>query len=145
MAAYVRQRPPSWFWLAAGVIALWGAIGCIACYMQVTADAASLAALPAYDRALHQAMPAWYNWVYAVAVGSGLLGGIALLMRKQVAKPLFVVSLIAVVVQFGYIFATTDLLAVKGASAALFPLFILIVAVVQIWFADYARQRGWVV
>ena len=66
-------------------------------------------------------------------------------MRSATARVLFIVSLIAIMVQFGYLFAATDLLAVKGAGVVLpFPIFITVIAGVQVWFAGVARRRGWI-
>jgi hypothetical protein len=58
---------------------------------------------------------------------------------------LYVLSLVGVVIQFGYVFAGTDLLAHKGAAATVpFPLFIALMGVVQIVLARLAARRGWV-
>ena len=81
--------------------------------------------------------------VYALATWGGLLGGIALLLRRRLALALFVISLIAVIIQFGWVFGATDILTVKGAWTAIFPLFILAIALFQIWFANNAAKRGW--
>lgn len=142
---YLRQRPPMWFWLVATVLLLWGAMGCFACYMQFTRGADAMPNPTDYDRQLFASLPAWYNYVYAVAVGAGLLGAVALLARSAAARLLFTVSLIAIIVQFGYAFLATDLIAQKGAMATLpFPLFIFAVAMFAIWFSGFARRRGWI-
>ncbi|URW76160.1 hypothetical protein M9980_02710 [Sphingomonas donggukensis] len=145
MASYLRQKPPVWFWIVAIVLLLWGAMGCYACLQQFRLGADAMGPADAYYRTLYATLPAWYNWVYAVAVGAGFLGAIALLMRLATARLLFIVSLIAVVVQFGWLFATTDMIAVRGAGATVpFPLFIVAVAAFAIWLSGHARRRGWI-
>ncbi|WP_168355972.1 hypothetical protein [Sphingomonas gei] len=145
MATYLRQRPPGWFIAVAVLLALWGVLGCIALYMHVKFGAAMDPNATDWDRAYYAALPGWFTPVYAAAVGGGLLGSIALLFRSKLALPLFAISLIAVIVQFGYVFLGTDMLARKGAGATMpFPLFIAAVAVFQIWLARFARQRGWI-
>jgi hypothetical protein len=57
--------------------------------------------------------------------------------------PLFVVSLIGVLVQMGHAFFMTALLEVKGPSAAILPLLILAIAAYLAWYARSARARGW--
>lgn len=146
MASSFENKPPVWFWVVAVVLLLWGAMGCYACYAQFTmgADSWGDPANIDYDRALYASLPAWYNYVYAAAVGFGLLGTVALLARKAVARPLYIVSLIAVIVQFGYALLATDMVAHKGAAATVpFPVFIAAVAVFEIWLAGYATRRGW--
>ena len=75
------------------------------------------------------------RWILVV-VGLPLL---ALLLRRRVAVPLFLLSLLAVIVQFGYTFLHTDLLAVKGAGAAIFPTVIVLIGIGQ-WL--YARSQA---
>lgn len=145
MASYIRQRPPGWFMPAAVLLIVWGLLGCAALYAHV-AFGPKLAPNPSeWDHAYYAALPLWFTPVYATAVLGGLFGSVALAMRSRAAKPLFIVSLVAVVVQFGYVFLGTDLIAHKGAVATVpFPLFIAAVAVFQIWFARHARRHGWI-
>lgn len=141
MASF-RQTPPTWFWVVAVLITLWGALGVFVFYSDVTMSDAAKAQLSSYDRTLLASRPGWFVWVYGVAIWSGLFGGIALLARSAYARWLFIASLVAVVFQFGFIFAVTDLIAVKGfVAAAGFPIFITIVAIAQVWFTDW-RASG---
>lgn len=135
---------PRWFVVAAVILLLWGAMGCFACIQQIRLGADSMPGATEYDRALLASLPGWYNAVYAVAVGAGFAGALALLMRSRVAVALFAVSLAAVIVQFGYLFATTDIIAVKGAGTAIFPVFIAIVGVVALLLARRAQANGWI-
>jgi hypothetical protein len=145
MASYVRQKPAGWFNLVVLLLVLWGVAGCASLYAHIVYGPAINPDATEWDRAYYAGLPGWFTWIYAAAVFGGLLGSIALLMRSKLAKPLFVVSLVAVIVQFGWVFAATDLIAQKGAAATVpFPLFIAAVAVLQIWLAGYAERRGWI-
>jgi len=74
-----------------------------------------------------------------------LLGAVALLLRMRRSVTLFWLSLIAVVVMFGYLFATTDLIAHKGAGVVLpFPAVIALIALFSVWFAGMAARKGWI-
>jgi hypothetical protein len=138
-------RAPAWFRIVAVLLLLWGAMGVFACVQQVRLGAEAMGPSTAYDRALYLSLPGWYNVVYAVATGAGLAGAAALLARSRHARPLFALSLAAVVVQFGYLFATTDIVAAKGAATVLpFPLFIAAVAAAELWLATRAIRRGWI-
>ncbi|MCW6532006.1 hypothetical protein NED98_17295 [Sphingomonas sp. MMSM20] len=137
-------RPvPVWFRIVAILLVLWGAMGVFACVQQFRLGAEAMGQTSAYDRALYASLPAWYNWVYALAVGSGLLGALALLFRRAVARPLFVISLAAIVVQFGYLFAATDIIATKGIWVTYFPLFIFAVALIEVRLAGVAIRNRW--
>ncbi|WEK41601.1 MAG: hypothetical protein P0Y64_09125 [Candidatus Sphingomonas colombiensis] len=136
-------RVPLWFRIAALLLVVWSAVGVFACIQQFRLGADAMGNATAYDRALYAAMPGWYNWVYALAVGSGFIGAVALLFGKAVARPLFVVSLIAIVVQFGYLFATTDIIAAKGVWVTYFPLAIVAIALIEVRLAGVAIRNGW--
>ncbi|GAA0733849.1 hypothetical protein [Sphingomonas japonica] len=145
MAGYGRQRPAGWFYAVAAALVLWGAMGVFAFYSDISMSDAARAALSDYDRQLLASRPAWFIYLYGIATWSGLLGSIALIARRAWAYPLYIVSLIASVAMFGYIFAVTDLIAVKGAGETLpFPILIIAIAIFQLWLAGRARQRGWI-
>lgn len=136
-------RVPGWYWAVAAIALLWEAMGCFAYVTQVSMDAAALAQLPAAQRDLWMAMPAWVTGAYAIAVWGGLLGAIGLLLRRNWARLAFAASLVAVVVQFGWTFLATPALTTIGASAAAFPAFIVLMAAALLWFSGLAAKRGW--
>lgn len=128
---------PRYFIVIAIVLLLWNLMGLAAFAMQYTADLTELAKSDPVTAQAFAAMPAWVWIAYAIAVGAGTLGAVLLLMKKAAAASLFLLSLIAVVVQFGYTFLGTDLLALKGPSVIAFPAFIMVMAVVQLLYARH--------
>lgn len=138
-----QQRPVVWFWLIAVLLLLWNLVGAYACIRQFQLGAAAMGPPTDYDRALFATMPFWYNWVFAAAEVTGVAGAVALLVRNGIAVPLFVASLGFVIVQFGYLFATTDIVAHKGVWTIYFPLFIAAIGAIEIMLARTARRRGW--
>ncbi len=142
--ASMNTKPAGWFWAVSALLVLWDAAGVFAFYAHVALGEAGLAAMSNYDRQAYLALPGWFNWAFAAATWPALIGSIALLLRSRFALPLYLVSMVGVIVQFGWVFGATDLIAVKGAAATVpFPLFIFVLAGVQIWFARMATQRGW--
>lgn len=130
------------YWVVAGLLMAWSVMGDAAYLSQVTADLKALARTdPATARAFAQ-MPQWAWGAYAIAVWVGTLGSAALLLRRKIALPLYVVSLVAVLVQFAWTFAGSSVIAEKGASAAVFPLVIIGLAVFAVWFAARAKRDG---
>jgi hypothetical protein len=138
-----KPAVPGWFWAAAIVALLWELAGCYAYLTQISMDAADLAKLPAGQAEMWRTMPIWAKCAYAVAVWVGLTGAIALLMRRRWAREAFAVSLLAVLVQFGWAFLGTPMLRTLGLSAAGFPILIILAAAVLFWFAGWATRRGW--
>ncbi|MBY8821461.1 hypothetical protein K7G82_04105 [Sphingomonas colocasiae] len=135
---------PTWFWIVVAVFILWGLMGCWACYSQLTITPEKLAALPDAQRDAWTAQPGLVKFAYVVAVGAGLAGALLLAARMDAARWAFVVSLIAVVIQFGWFFGPYRGGQKLGWGTAGFPLFIVAMCVIQIWFTCFAAARGWI-
>jgi hypothetical protein len=134
---------PTWFKVVAVALIAWNLIGAYACIQQFRLGAEAMGPATDYDRALYAAMPVWYDWVFAAAEVTGVAGALALLLGHRMALPLFAASLVFVVVQFGYLFATSDIIAVKGVWTTYFPAFIAAVGLLQIGVARLGVRRGW--
>ena len=134
-------RPvPVWFWVVAALALLFMAFGCLMYYTQVSTDPSTL---PLDQRAMWEATPGWMVAAYAIAVWVGLAGAILLILRRRHAIPLLLISLIAVVVQFGGILVVPDLRNMVPSSAYAAPIAIIVITY-GIWhFARYARRQGW--
>ena len=143
MATAYENRVPVWFWIVSGLALLWEAMGCYSYLMEVSMNASRLATLSEAERKLIETTPAWLYGVFAVAVWVGLLGAVSLLMRRAWARPLFIVSLVAVLIQFGGGFVVQKAASVLGPSAYEFPAVIVAVAVLLVWFSGMAAKRGW--
>ena len=141
----IANRPPRWYWVVAILALLWMLFGVAAWCMDLMMDPAALARLPEPQQQLYASRPQWLFVVYGVAIFSGLLGAIGLLLRKRWATRLFLLSLLAVVVQFGYTFAAMHAIEVLGAAQALpFPLLIFLVGAGLWALSSRAERRGWI-
>lgn len=134
-----QARAPRW---PAIIFLLWTLMGVAAFIMQSTADLAELAKADPYQARIWENMPQWAWAAYGLAVGAGLAGALALLLRRSSAVWLSAVCLIAVLVQFAYTFFLTDLLAVRGWTTALFPAFIIVMALAQTLYARSLQAKG---
>lgn len=144
MAPTFVRTPPPWFRIVAVLFLLWGAAGLFAFYSQVTMGPAALAQLGDADRRFYASLPRWFNWIYGIATWGGLLGGVALLLGRRWAAGLFAASLLAVAIQFGWVFTASDLVATRGAAATVpFPLVIFAIALWQLGVAQHGIARGW--
>jgi hypothetical protein len=138
-------KPPTWYWIVSGLAVLWMLLGVMAWGMDLMTDEATVAEFSEAQRQLYAARPQWLFVVYGVAIFSGLGGAIGLLMRKSWASMLFAVSLVAIIVQFGYTFLGMHAVQVIGAAAAIpFPVVIFVIGVALLWFANRSRKAGWI-
>ena len=127
------------FRIIAIALLLWNLIGIAAFYAQFTADLDVLARSDPATADAFRAMPTWAWGAYAVAVFVGTIAAITLLLRQRAAWMLFAVSLMAIIVQFGWTFLGYDLIAKKGASTAIFPLVLIAIALAA---TLYSRARA---
>ena len=143
MNAPVVKRP-MWFRVVAVLALLWNLLGLAMAWMQYSMTPDQLAQLPEAQRTLHEAFPVWLWVVYGVAVVAGTLGSVLLLMGKRLALPVFWVSLVAVVVLFGYNLFPGGMIEVLGAAQALpMPVLVTLIAVLLVWFTRRSIARGW--
>jgi len=131
---------PGWFWAAAGLALLFEAFGCFMYLAQVTMDHASM---PLDQRAMWDATPTWMVAAYATAVWVGLVGAALLLMRRKLAVPVLLVSLVAVVLQFSGLFLVPQLRQTIPDTALTVPIAIIVVSYLIFLLARLANRRGW--
>ena len=136
------QTPPAprWFTIAAIAALLFEILGCLLFVMQARIDRS---ALDAADQAVLNAAPSWMILAYGVAVASGVIGAILLLLRRRMAVPLLAVSLVAVVIQDSAYLLVPELRNLTSSDDLFLP-FVILVICYAIWhFARRARVSGW--
>lgn len=121
---------------------LWNLMGDASFVAQYSMDTAEIAKTDPYTARIYAQMPGWAWAAFAVAVIAATLGTILLLMQRAEAVALYLISLIAIVLTFGHSFLGTDLLAIKGWTAALFPALIFVLGVAQFLYARAQVTKG---
>ncbi len=134
---------PRSYWIISSLALVWNLIGVVRYVMQVRITDEMVAHLPEAERALLTNLPAWATSAFAVAVTFGAAGCVLLLLRNVWAVPAFLISLAGVLVQMYHAFAIADAMAVLGPTAAIVPTLIIAIGVCLIWYARYAKEKGW--
>ncbi len=130
--------------LVVGLVALlWNLMGVSVYLMQVTMSAETLALLPEAERILMESLPAWATGAFAIAVFGGLLGCVGLLLKKAWSVPVFLVSLIAIVVQFAHWLFMTNSREVYGSEVFIMPALVTLVGAFLVWYSRGAKAKGW--
>ena len=137
---YAPRPLARWFYAAAIGSVLFMLLGVLMYVEHVTLDAATL---PLDQRAAFLAEPQWVTAVFAVATWTGLAGAILLVLRRQTAVPVLLVSMVSLAVWIVGL-ATADMVR-SAMSVNDWAVLIAIAAVVWTiyWFARHSRQRGW--
>jgi hypothetical protein len=100
-------------------------------------------AMTAAERNLASSMPDWATGAFAIAVFTGAIGALLLVLRNSWARPLLGLSLLAVIVQQIWFLLLSDALDVIGAAGAGLPVAIVLVAIVLLMLANSGVRRGW--
>ena len=98
-----KVKPPIWFWIVSVISLLWNAMGVDQYLGQAYKTERWLSTMSEEQLEIVSYFPVWLTAAFAIAVFAGALGSIGLLIRKKWAYPLFVVSLLAVILQMGYV------------------------------------------
>jgi hypothetical protein len=143
MSDVIGARAPGWFRLLAVLGLAWNAFGVYMYLSKVGMFGDPLAGLDQAHRGLAATVPSWVTGAFAVAVFAGLLGTLLLVMLKRLAKPLLILSLLAVLVQCGWIVFISNARAVEGNMAMMMPGLITIVAILLVWLAMVGDRKDW--
>jgi len=138
------NKSPIWFWIVSVVALIWNGLGVMAYLGQAYMSDDALAALPEAEQALYADVPAWATAAFAIAVWGGLLGCLALLLRKKWAKPVLLLSLIGIVVQMIYNLFLSEAMDVYGPGGAIMPIMVIVIGIFLVWFSKKSASEGWI-
>ncbi|TYA58969.1 hypothetical protein [Formosa maritima] len=138
------NKPPVWFWIVAVVALVWNLMGVMAYIGQAFMTEAELNALPEAEQALYANVPAWATAAFAIAVFGGAIACIALLLRKKIAKTLFLISLIGIIVQMIYNLFISEAMDVYGPGSMVMPLMVIVIGVYLILFSNKSIAKNWI-
>ena len=139
MTENLSIKPPITFWVISAIALIWNALGVMAYLGRAFATDEMIAALPAEQQAeFLREYPAWYTSAFAIAVFAGVLGCLALLIRKKWAYGLLLLSALGVIVQHTYLFFNVEM------PSLLMPIMVIVVSIFLIWYAKNAIDKGWI-
>jgi len=137
---YAPRPIAGWFMPAAIASLLFMGLGIVAYLMNVLADPATMTF---EQRTLHEALPAWVVGAQAVAVWVGAAGALMLVLKKKLAEPLLLVSLVGVLVWLAGLLLVGGVRENMSANDLLVALVVTALTWTIYWFARHSRQREW--
>lgn len=137
------SKSPLWFKVVAVLAILWNLIGCLAFASDIRLTPDDVAKLPDAQQALYNARPSWAVASTAVAVVGGALGSVALIFGKKLALPLFIASLIGLLIQDYGMFVSVDGAALADSTAVVLQSLVMVIAVGLIFLSRKGISRGW--
>lgn len=136
-------KPPKSFWVIGVLALLWNLLGVSQFFMATFMLDTLVADLPEVQADMYRSIPTWYTVIFAIAVFSGLLGCITMLLRKKITLALFGISLLAVLVAQGYWILGTDVMEVIGTSSVIMPLIVIVISIFLYFYNKGAAKNGW--
>ena len=134
---------PMTHWLVAGAALIWNLFGFSIYYMTVSITDEQMVARFNPEQVVYmEAIPIWVTSAFAIAVTTAGIASVLLLLRKALALPVFVVSLVAILIQHTYSFVLTDVVAVLGVLQAYIAGTVLGITVLLILYSLWAKKKG---
>ncbi len=145
MTDVLNGKPPMTFWLIGGAALIWNLFGLMVYMMQVSASPDELAQAYTPEQVEFMlAVPKWATSAFAIGVTTGVLGCLLLLLRKALAGPMFVISLVGVLIQDLNTFVLNDAIAMFGTTPAIIQSAVVIIGAALIWYSRIAKSKGWI-
>ena len=137
------NKPPFWFWIVSTLALMWNAMG-INQYLQQAYNTESFRTLYTPEQlALVDSTPAWSTAAFAIAVFGSVLACLLLLLRKKLAKIVFLIALMAIVVQMTHGLIIAKSYEVSSTFQVAMAIIVPIVGLLLYLFAKRSAEKGW--
>jgi hypothetical protein len=127
------QKPHLSFWIVAIAGLIWNLMGSMNYIMQTNPE--TVAQMPDVYQMIINGRPSWATAGFAIAVFGGSVGCILLLLRKNGAVPVFMLSLAGIVLT---VIHATMLVGMVPSSVLS-----VLVGGALLWYATIARRKNW--
>ena len=143
MTNYLR-KPSNLFWVISVMALVWNLMGVFNYLTQAFMTNEVLASLPKDQQLLYEEVPAWVTAAFAVAVFSGTLGALLLLLKKKVSSTFFILSFVGIIVQMTYGLLISENTDSYGPLGLVMPLMIIAIGGYLIWYSKKAAENRWI-
>lgn len=139
-----KLKVPVWFWIIAIIFLLWNLMGVGSFFMHTFISNDTLEAMPTVERELYESYPLWTEIVFAIAVFTGFLGSLGLILRKKWSKSAFIISIIVVIPQMIHNVFFTKAMEVYGVGQAItMPILVVTAGLFLVWFSILGIKKNW--
>ena len=139
---YLR-KPSNLFWVISSIALVWNLMGVFNYLDQAFMTDKVLETLPKEQQILYQNVPAWVTAAFAIAVFSGTLGSLLLLLKKKIATTFFIISFLGIVGQMSYGLLIDQNSDSYGPMGIAMPIIIIAFGGYLIWYSRKANEHRW--
>ena len=139
----VKRKAPIWFLIVSILLICWNLIGVLSLYTHITLVNDPTILNDHAMEILYTQYPLWSTLVFALASISGFVAALLLAIKRRLAKFIFVISLIAVIMQMTHNLLMTDAMEYLGVQAAILPTLVIIIGIFSVWLSSHADRKKW--
>ena len=139
---YLR-KPSNLFWVISSIALVWNLMGVFNYLDQAFMTDKVLETLPKEQQILYQDVPAWVTAAFAIAVFSGTLGSLLLLLKKKTASTFFIISFLGIMGQKSYGLLIDQNSDSFGPMGIAMPIIIIAFGGYLIWYSRKANEHRW--
>ena len=139
---YLR-KPSNLFWVISSIALVWNLMGVFNYLDQVFMTDKVLETLPKEQQILYQDISAWVTAAFAIAVFSGTLGSLLLLLKKKIASTFFIISFLGIMGQMSYGLLIDQNSDSYGPMGIAMPIIIIAFGGYLIWYSRKANEHRW--
>lgn len=139
---YLR-KPSNLFWVISSIALVWNLMGVFNYLDQAFMTNKVLEVLPKEQQILYQDVPAWVTAAFAIAVFSGTLGSLLLLLKKKIATTFFTISFLGIMGQMSYGLLIDQNSDSYGPMGIAMPIIIIAFGGYLIWYSRKANEHRW--
>lgn len=137
------EKLPVWFWIVSTLALAWNLMGFSVYVSQVMMTAEQIQALPEQHQQLIANTPYWVTSLFAIAVTAGVLGCVLLLLKRRLAVPVFIVSLLCILGHDIYWIVLRKGYEIFEPTALVMTALVVVIAIGLIFFSRMTSARGW--
>ena len=139
---YLR-KPSNLFWVISSIALVWNLMGVFNYLDQAFMTNKVLEVLPKEQQILYQDVPVWVTAAFAIAVFSGTLGSLLLLLKKKNASTFFIISFLGIMGQMSYGLLIDQSSDSYGPMGIAMPIIIIAFGGYLIWYSKKANEHRW--
>lgn len=139
---YLR-KPSNLFWVISSIALVWNLMGVFNYLDQAFMTNKVLEVLPKEQQILYQDVPVWVTAAFAIAVFSGTLGSLLLLLKKKIASTFFIISFLGIMGQMSYGLLIDQNSDSFGPMGIAMPIIIIAFGGYLIWYSKKANEHRW--
>ena len=125
------------FWVICVSALVWNIMGSINFIMQMNPE--MIAKFPEEAQSLIASRPLWATIAFAIAVYGGVLAEVLLLLKKETAYYIFIISFLSVIITNIHTFQVSSSIDIWVGSLMSF-----IIAAFLIWYTKFVQRKGWI-